>query len=220
MDDSLAASFERLDELFGLAAAAAGVRTILVTSPLEGDGTTTCVANLAQALARSARHVLAVDANLASPGLHRYFGLSNSEGLSTALGQGPGAAPLDEVADGLTVLTGGPPSTDPRRRLASPSLPGIFHDLAQEADLVLIDGPPVLQSAPQLASLLAAVDAVVLVVRAQATRRGHLEDAVTALRASGVPLLGAIMNGTAPARVRGFRRAPESQPEPALPVKR
>ena len=64
------------------------VRTVMVTSSLEGEGKTTTVANLAVALARAGRRVLLVDLDLRRPSVDKYFGLHGWPGISdVALGQ-------------------------------------------------------------------------------------------------------------------------------------
>ena len=57
-------------------------RLILFGSANPGEGKTTSVANLAASLAQNGARVLAVDADLRRPTLHRHFGLEHTPGLS------------------------------------------------------------------------------------------------------------------------------------------
>jgi len=88
-----------------------GARVIMVTSALEAEGKTTTVANLAVALARAGKRVIAVDLDLRRPMLDKLFRVDR---------QRPG---LTQVALGLTELDGAlvpipisdPGSTSPSR---------------------------------------------------------------------------------------------------------
>jgi DNA-binding CsgD family transcriptional regulator len=70
----------------------------------------------------------------------------------------------------------------------------LIDELAQDADLVLVDSPPVLPVAD--ATILASiVDGVVLVVKADRTRRQEMCDSMDNLRKVGANLLGVVLNG-------------------------
>src|SRR5215467_3788125 len=58
------------------------MQTIGITSPAEGEGKSTTVANLAIALAQNGRRVIVVDADLRRPGQHTLFGVQREEGLA------------------------------------------------------------------------------------------------------------------------------------------
>ena len=62
------------------------IKTILVTGTAHGGGTSTTAVNLATALADDSRSsVLIVDANLRTPGLHRFFKTDSFKGMSELL---------------------------------------------------------------------------------------------------------------------------------------
>ena len=62
-----------------------GAKVIQVTSPTPGDGKSTTISNLAVSIAQSGRRVLLIDADLRKPTLHKVFGVSSKEGLSSAI---------------------------------------------------------------------------------------------------------------------------------------
>ena len=64
------------------------IRTLAVTSTLQGEGKTAILSNLAITYAQTGRKVLLVDADLRRPTDHRLFGLSNRRGLNNGLGSG------------------------------------------------------------------------------------------------------------------------------------
>lgn len=63
------------------------IRTIMVTSAVEGEGKTTTISNLAVALARAGRRVVLVDLDLRRPSLQRFFNIKGTPGFTdVALG--------------------------------------------------------------------------------------------------------------------------------------
>ena len=87
------------------------VRSLLVTSSVQGEGKSVCVANLAVTLAMGGKKVFVVDADLRRPRQQAYFGLDNRQGVSTVV---TGQTSLDErSAEGLP----GPGDRRQRRRL-------------------------------------------------------------------------------------------------------
>src|SRR5439155_13218725 len=132
-----------------------GLKVILVTSPLAGEGKTTTSANLAVALAQGGRRVILASADLRKPRLHRFFNVPNDRGLSDLLA---GAATLAQVArdpgvPNLRVIAGGSTPANPAALLGGPSAAATLTSLRDVADFIIIDTPPVLAVAD--ASILA-----------------------------------------------------------------
>jgi tyrosine-protein kinase len=178
------------------------VTTIEITSPAEGEGKTTTVANLGLAFARTGQRVLIVDADFRRQRLNRLFGLGPSErGLATALvGHDD---PLDAIITletdlgggtrSLGLLPAGVASRSPAELLESPETPKVLARLKEDATLILIDTPPVLPVADALV-LAQHVDATALVCAAGSTGRDRIVQALGALRGVDAPLLGTILN--------------------------
>jgi Mrp family chromosome partitioning ATPase len=93
----------------------------------------------------------------------------------------------------LRLLTSGPLPPNPAELLASPRLANCLQHLTTEADIVVIDSPPVLVVSDPL-SLASRVDATMLVVNTQRTRTGSLQRTTEALNRSGTRILGAVLN--------------------------
>jgi Mrp family chromosome partitioning ATPase/capsular polysaccharide biosynthesis protein len=93
----------------------------------------------------------------------------------------------------LRVLTSGPLPPNPAELLASPRLANCLAYLSDEADVVVIDSPPVLAVSDPL-SIASRVDATVLIVDSQKTRSDALKRAAEALTRSGTRILGAVLN--------------------------
>ena len=68
----------------------ASLRTLLVVAAGADAGKASVVANLAVTFARVGQRVILVDCDLRHPAQHTFFGLSNEEGLTTALPTGQG----------------------------------------------------------------------------------------------------------------------------------
>jgi non-specific protein-tyrosine kinase len=171
------------------------VRTLLVTSSGPGEDKSLAVANLAVAMADGDRAVILVDADLRRPMQHELFGLPNKRGLSdmfrdeTAFND----PPLQSIPDStLKVLTSGPLPPIPSQLLAARKMDEVIARLAERADVVLFDAPPVV--AVTDASLLASkVDGVLLVVKAGNTRRDHVRAAKDRLEKVNAHLIGAVL---------------------------
>lgn len=188
------------------ASAHGSLRTLLITSATPAEGKSTIVANLALALAKSGRSVLAVDGDMLLPTLNRVFGLSNAVGLSSVL---TGAATLsDAVQDSqiprIHVLTSGPPVEDRTELLDSPAAKHVIKQAVVQFDVVLIDSPALLAVA-DAAVLAPLVDAVALVVRRGRSSTETVQDACKILTAVKVNPVGVIMNDMQDSDFRYYR---------------
>jgi capsular exopolysaccharide synthesis family protein len=172
------------------------VHTLLVTSAGPDEGKSTTLANLAVVMADDDRRVILVDADLRHPSQHQIFGLPNERGLTTMFVEEEAlrAPPLQRTAvDNLQVLTSGPLPPIPAHLLGSRRMREIISFLAGQADIVIFDVPPIV--AVNDATLLAPqVDGVLLVVRANDTRRDHVRAAKDRLEKVNARLVGAVLN--------------------------
>ncbi|MHB8449181.1 MAG: tyrosine-protein kinase domain-containing protein [Mycobacteriales bacterium] len=170
------------------------LHTVLVTSAGRREGRTTVVAQLAFAFARAGERVAVLDADLREPGLAAALGVPPTPGWTSVLA---GEAQLSEVLvrrdEGLAVLPAGPPVANPAEVLGSRGLADLLSDAARDADIVLIDSPPVLTAADAI-YLAPVVDAVLVVVRANRSRLPAVVEAVRRLTRAGAPLIGFVYN--------------------------
>jgi polysaccharide biosynthesis transport protein len=181
------------------------VRSLLVTSPSPMEGKSSVLANLAVTLARSETSVVAVDADLRLPKLHKLFDLEPGSGLTGALmARNPNCILQEVNVKGLKVLTSGKLPGNPSEVIGSARMRRLLEELRQQADLMLIDAPPVLPFAD--ASILASQsDGVILVLRANETRRKAAQDALESLQKAGARILGIVLNDVS-ARADGYYR--------------
>ncbi len=174
-----------------------GLKLLLVTSAMPGDGKTTCAANLAVAFAQAGHSVCLVDADLRKPALHEVFGLPNLTGLSDLLRGDEStfeAATHPTEVTGLRILTSGLVPPNPAELVASPRMRAVLASITGEVDLVILDSPP-LQAVTDAAILASLAGGTILVAAAGKTRRALIVRARDTLARVGANVLGTALNG-------------------------
>jgi polysaccharide biosynthesis transport protein len=172
-------------------------KLIQVTSANAQEGKTTTLSNLAVAFASSGLRTVVVCCDLRRPRLHQFFGLDNAVGFtSVLLGNVALSKALQPVPgqDRLLVLASGPLPPNPAELLSSSRTADLLRSLASQADIVLIDSPPVLPVTDSIV-LSQRVDSTVLVVSASTTTRKAAHRAAEMLHQVNAPLVGAVLNG-------------------------
>lgn len=169
------------------------IRTLVVTSPTPNDGKSVTVANLAITMAQSGRRTVLVDCDLRRPSLHSLFGVENEAGLTTMILDENEPAPLVPTGvDNLWLLPSGPLPPNPADLLGSRQVDRVIAGLLEQADLVLLDAPPVV-GFTDAAVLGARVDGVLLVLRSGQTRRELAERAKAQLERANARIIGATL---------------------------
>lgn len=172
---------------------------VLICSAHPGEGKTYCAVNLALSLAgEKESEVLLVDADFGKPSVLGTLGLPGGPGLMDAL-----TDPAIDVADlvlttdiaGLSVLPAGNATTSDSEYLASSRTVAVLDRLTQGAPqrIVIFDSPPALAASPA-AELAKHVGQAIVIVRADATGQGALDDAISLL--SGCKNIQLLLNGT------------------------
>ncbi|MCS7207320.1 MAG: polysaccharide biosynthesis tyrosine autokinase [Dehalococcoidia bacterium] len=187
-------------------AAHPNAKTLLITSPTANEGKSTTAVNLAVAFAQAGLRVLLVDADLRHTDLHRWFGISNERGLSNLLADAnlaPASLVQETGIERLRLLPAGPTPPNPAELLSLPRAQQVFQALESLADMVLIDAPPVIPVSDAL-RLARFADGVLLVANPRVTVREALLQAYRAIRQTGTPVLGAILNGFSVPRFRYY----------------
>jgi polysaccharide biosynthesis transport protein len=188
-------------------AVAQSFKTLLVTSPGVNEGKTTVLLSLGAAFFETGRRVLLVDGDLRRPRLHRTLGIPNEPGLADLL-QGGVQSPevFQELAPRLRVLPSGVPPMNPSSLVSSAAMADVVRYAGEQADVVLIDSPPVLAVSDSL-PLTARVDGVVLVVRSGVTSLRSLVQAKQQLEKVGARVVGVVVNGLTPRDTRRYYSA-------------
>jgi len=178
------------------AAASKPIATLAVTSAGPGEGKTTVTANLAVSMAQAGFTTVIVDADLRRPTLHTVFGIRNDRGLTSLLTRPDQAwqwAAVSTISPNLMVIPSGPVPPNPSDLLSSDALGHLVDTLAQHADIVLFDTPPILAVSDPLV-IATHVDSVMMVSRAGRTRIDAAKRAVESLPRENVRLVGMVLN--------------------------
>lgn len=200
-----AEAYRNLRTSLMFAAAQRGVKTIMVTSPVAGEGKTTTAANLAVALASANKRVILVSADLRKPRIHHFFGMPNDRGLSNVL---RGEVQPWEVLgnpdiENLRIMAGGPIPDRPGELLQSEQMKELVSSLREIADFVVLDTPPVLLVADSSA-MAPLSDGVLLVADAQETTKSSIRHARDTLEQVDAPIMGAVLNNFDPSKVNYY----------------
>jgi non-specific protein-tyrosine kinase len=169
----------------------APLQLLLVAAAGPDPDKSMTVANLAVTFARVGKQVVLVDCDLRHPAQHTLLGLTNDAGVTTVLdGDETAALPLQPTEiPGLRVMTSGPSVLVPSDTIASPGMARLLARLRQEAEVVLLDAPPVVL-ATDAVELATQVDGVLLTVSAGRTKRDDAQRAVHLLKRVGARLVG------------------------------
>jgi capsular exopolysaccharide synthesis family protein len=182
-------------------------KLVQVTSPVQGEGKTTTVTNLAIMLAEAGRRTLLVDADLRRPQLHEYFGLQPGSGLTNVLlGEVTLEDAVQKVKDlpQLRLLASGPIPPNPAELITGDAMGRLLAELrSANAEAVLFDTPPVLPVADALA-LAPRVDATLVVVQAGRTRAKGLGQALERLEQVNAHVSGLVLNALRRQRTAGY----------------
>jgi receptor protein-tyrosine kinase len=193
--------YRRLGAAVHRAQAANGIRSVMVTSAVEGEGKTFVAANLAWTLSRSfGKRVLLVDGDMRNPSIHRLLRLDGGIGLGRAV-QRPGDRPEARIlSPTLSAIAGGAPDPDPVAWVVSEAAQRFLREARDQFDCVVVDTPPAL-AFPDAGLFLASLDVCLMVVRAAATAAPAVARAIEAI---GTPrILGIVLNQVAGAEIAG-----------------
>lgn len=173
------------------------IKSILITSPEANVGKSTIAANLAVVMAQANLTTIIIDADLRRPVIHKFFNVSNLEGLTDLL-----CSPALEIngelreteIDNLRVITSGPLPPNPSELLGSQKMAHLLQRLEEMADIIIFDSPPAL-AVTDATALANQVDGVILVTHAGRTRRGSAQQAIKSLLQIRAKILGGVING-------------------------
>jgi Mrp family chromosome partitioning ATPase len=171
-------------------------RSVVFTAPEGGNGCSWVCARVAETLARQvAGSVCLVDANMRRPGLHSQFGAENHYGLSDALVK---PDPVRSFATNLGkpnlwIVSCGSNTEAAQSMLTSDRMRLRLSELRAEFDYVLLD-VAALSEANDAVLLGSGTEGVVLVLKANSSRRESARNAIQDLQNAKARVLGAVLN--------------------------
>ena len=172
------------------------IHSLLITSPGPGEGKSVCLANLGVVMAQAGIKVVIVDADFRKPIQDQIFGLSNETGLSDIiLENNTNISNLIKNTEiqNLRILTSGSLPSNPDILMETERIKYVLRRLEMEADIVILDSPPVLVVA-DAAILGTQVDSVILLINSGHTKPYHLARAIDEMRRVHVNIIGIILN--------------------------
>ena len=174
--------------------------TILITSTMPGEGKTTVSVNLAKTLAQTGLRVILVDGDLRTQQIRAFFGIGRKTGGLADLLRHPDKTSVAalEKAKGLSlwILTGEIVNR-PLPLLQAGKLEKIFDRLKMEADVILVDTPPIGLLADASTYALCADYALYLVLAGGCS--GHrIAEGMQRVADGNAKILGYALNGVSP----------------------
>jgi Mrp family chromosome partitioning ATPase len=161
-----------------------------------GGGCSWMCARVSEILASQTKGtVCVVDCNLRSPSLHRQFAVANDLGLSDALLQSNSLGQYVRQLSrrNLWFLSCGSSIDNWQDQVTSETLRFRLTELRSHFDYVLLDVAPI-RACNDCMVLGSSSDGVVLVLKANSTRREGAQKALNEFKAANIPVLGAILN--------------------------
>jgi chain length determinant protein tyrosine kinase EpsG len=172
-------------------------KVLAVASADVGEGKSYLAANLAVSFAQMGEKTLLIDADLRAPRQHRTFGMGNAAGVAQVLTRRAGleAAERSGYFDSLAVLPAGAAPPNPLELLSRGEWPRLLGEARRQYGLIVVDTTA--DACGSDARLVAArADGALLVARKNHTRLDSLERLRSAITASGVPVVGTVLNQT------------------------
>lgn len=174
---------------------AQGIRSVMVSSAVPGEGKSVSAFNLALSLAQlETQRVLLVDGDIRTGGLSGVLGIADQPGLAEVLG---GDAKFTDVIRStniprLHVVGAGQLAGAAADLFAGSKWPDFVGCGNELFDMVVVDSPPILGLA-DFELISAGCDGILIVVRARKTKRDVLSEIGQHLE--GKTVLGVILNG-------------------------
>jgi len=169
-------------------------KIVLVTSADSREGKTLTSLNIAIMIAQMDKKVLLVDLDLRRGRLHRSLGAAREPGMTDVLTSN---GDLREAVqhtriDGLSLIPTGSSIDNASELLQSADLVGLFSEIQEDYDYIMIDTSPVLRVTDTVVAATQGLGVVVYVARVNKTSKPMIQYSLDMLKDSRV--LGLIMN--------------------------
>jgi len=170
------------------------IKTILITSPNQGNGKTTVASNLAASISQGEQDIILVDADLRRPAVHKALGIDRNPGLSDVIRNKTDVDSVVRTDDEnrLKVITAGDIPPNITEIVGSKRVASILGDLREKHEMIVIDAPPLIIADSY--NLASRVDGVILVLVPGETTEEQARTIKEQLDRSKARLLGIVFN--------------------------
>jgi Mrp family chromosome partitioning ATPase len=171
-------------------------RMVVFAGTEKGNGCSWLCARLGEFLATQVSgSVCLLDCNFRSPSLHQEFGLPNHYGLSDALRQNDGIRPYLRSLSrpNFWLFSCGSPVENGQAILGSDRMRMLVQELKAEFDYIIVDSAP-MDAGTDSIVLGGLSNGVVLVLKANSSRRDTAAKAMQELSGANVPVRGVVLN--------------------------
>ena len=178
-----------------------GLKTLLVTSSVPGEGKSWVSSNLILAFAQEGKKVLIIDSDMRKGRLHTLFDIERKPGLSNYLSGMIEVEDKDNVLncikqtkiENLYVMPTGDVPPNPSELLVSEKLDMLLKQVENIFDIVIFDGTPSLIVTDSII-LARKVDATLIVTAHKKTKMGDVEKIKKAIENVGGKIAGIVIN--------------------------
>lgn len=178
-----------------------GIKSLLVTSSVPGEGKSWVSANLILAFAQEGKKVIIVDSDMRKGRLHQIFETDKKPGLSNYLS---GVSEIENKEnifsyikqtskDNLYVFPAGDVPPNPSELLGSEKMTELIDILKNTFDMVIFDGTPCLLVTDSMI-LARQLDATLIVTAYKSTKMGDVEKIKKMVENVGGKIAGIVIN--------------------------
>ena len=178
------------------------LKTVLVTSTVQGEGKSLVVANLAITFAQTKKKTLVVDADMRKGRQHEIFNVVSRPGLSNYLsGIDENSSNFSDLkkciqsteVENLFVMSAGDIPPNPSELVISEKMQELIQKLKDEFDIIIFDGTPSILVTDAII-LSRIVDTTIIVATHKETKMENLKKVKNDIETVGGKVAGVILN--------------------------
>ena len=212
LDDGLTESFRSMYSRIQMNSHSDYPKVILVTSAIPSEGKSLISANLAYSCANHGRKTILIDFDLRRPGLHKFCGINNDQGLLTLINeakrgtntlQETTSTTLHKIHDNLSLLPSGGKTRAATEILESNEFEMVINHLRLMAEVIIIDSPPI-GLFPDSLAIARKAEEVLFVTRYGKVSRKVAKNLIENIEETGANILGVVLNDLPQKKTPGY----------------
>ena len=172
-----------------------GLKSIVITSAISGEGKSLVASHLAVVSAMLSRRTLVIDTNLYNPQLHEYFGVNLSPGLSDIVDKNFSISEVIQATHikNLSLLTCGKLHSNPYYFLETEMFQSFLQEAQKHYELIIFD-TSCLSEYTDAITLQEFSDSFIIVSRPKFTSKNSLQTLTNDLQKKNIAITGIIFN--------------------------